>query len=80
MIRSIAEMLEVEPLAGEQAEASVRADWERGKNRGVMGSPHFFVGSFSWFCPTLRVQHDDGTYDVQTSQESARAFYAAAFD
>lgn len=79
VIRALAEMLDVEPLAPESAQTSVRADWERGKNRGVLGSPHFFVGKVGWFCPTLRVHHDDGAFDVQSAQESTREFYAAAF-
>lgn len=79
VIGGLAEMLDVEPLAGEAAQVSVRADWERGKNRGVQGSPHFFVGKVGWFCPTLRVHHDHGAFDVQSAQESTREFYAAAF-
>jgi predicted DsbA family dithiol-disulfide isomerase len=35
----------------------VRADWEEGRRRGVVGSPHFFAGDRSFFCPALRVDH-----------------------
>jgi predicted DsbA family dithiol-disulfide isomerase len=65
-------------LDPESIEASVRADWRRGTTRGVQGSPHFFVGSRSWFCPTLVIAHEGGEYEVQTSDVRLRDFYAAA--
>lgn len=41
--------------------ALVRADWEEGKGRGVMGSPHFFCGDHDVFCPTLEITRDPDT-------------------
>ena len=36
-------------------------DWEEGKARGVIGSPHFFTPGGDWFCPSLDVSRaDDG--------------------
>jgi predicted DsbA family dithiol-disulfide isomerase len=35
--------------------ATVVADWKEGRARGVLGSPHFFCGSSSVFCPSLDI-------------------------
>ena len=55
------------------------ADWEEGKRRGVIGSPHFFIGDQSWFCPTLDISHVDGRLSVRTNDESLQTFLAACF-
>jgi len=68
--------LEVPDL--ETAEHTVRSDWERGKARGVQGSPHFFVGDKGWFCPSLAINHDGDRFDINIGGESMREFYAAA--
>lgn len=36
----------------------VEAEWELGRSRGVVGSPHFFVGAHDTFCPSLRIERD----------------------
>ncbi len=36
----------------------VLADYEEGKRRGVVGSPHFFAAGESAFCPALRISRD----------------------
>jgi predicted DsbA family dithiol-disulfide isomerase len=40
--------------------ASIEADWEVGRRRGVQGSPHFFLGSEGFFCPSLEITRVDG--------------------
>jgi predicted DsbA family dithiol-disulfide isomerase len=40
--------------------ALVSRDWHEGQQRGVIGSPHFFVGDDNYFCPTLHIEHHDG--------------------
>jgi 2-hydroxychromene-2-carboxylate isomerase len=35
--------------------SAVHADWEEGKRRGVIGSPHFFHGTVGTFCPSLQM-------------------------
>ena len=40
---------------------AVRLDWEEGKSRGVLGSPHFFCGDHDVFCPTLEITRDPET-------------------
>jgi predicted DsbA family dithiol-disulfide isomerase len=44
--------------------ALVGAEWEAGRGRGVEGSPHYFIGSWSRFSPTLDVREVDGRFDV----------------
>jgi predicted DsbA family dithiol-disulfide isomerase len=34
----------------------VRADYEEGRERGVVGSPHFFADEANWFCPALDIR------------------------
>lgn len=50
----------------ERAEALVRADYDEGKRRGVVGSPHFFTpDGESLFCPSLKItKGDDGRLQV----------------
>jgi 2-hydroxychromene-2-carboxylate isomerase len=57
----IADLAGAPHLAGStDGEQLVMADWEEGRRRGVIGSPHFFVGDTSFFCPSLDIQHVDG--------------------
>ena len=68
----------IAPLAKAQSEAVALTDWERGKARGVQGSPHFFVGDRGWFCPSLKVGHAGGRFDVDVAGDTMRDFYTAA--
>jgi predicted DsbA family dithiol-disulfide isomerase len=45
---------------GAAARERVVDDWREGRSRGVIGSPHFFVGAANWFCPTLAVTRVEG--------------------
>jgi len=38
--------------------ATVLADWDEGRRRGVLGSPHFFCGDDGVFCPSLDIAKD----------------------
>ena len=38
---------------------AVQRDYALGKERGVRGSPHFFVDDDGFFCPALDLGHDD---------------------
>ena len=68
----------IEPFDRVIAESAVRADWERGKARGVQGSPHFFVRDRGWFCPSLDINHVGERFEIQIADEAMRDFYAAA--
>ena len=37
---------------------AVVADWNEGRQRGVLGSPHFFCGDTDVFCPSLDITKD----------------------
>jgi hypothetical protein len=41
------------------------ADWEEGRARGVEGSPHWFVGGASLFCPSMEIAEREGTLDIR---------------
>jgi predicted DsbA family dithiol-disulfide isomerase len=45
--------------ADERDAASVDADHREGLRRGVIGSPHFFTSSGSFFCPALDIGRDE---------------------
>ena len=46
------------PVVAADARARVLADWAEGQERGVVGSPHFFVGETGFFCPSLDISRD----------------------
>jgi 2-hydroxychromene-2-carboxylate isomerase len=62
---------------GEGAER-VLAEWSRGRDRGVIGSPHFFVGAEGWFCPTLDISHDAGGFRIAEKGAGLDALLEAA--
>jgi predicted DsbA family dithiol-disulfide isomerase len=78
VLRAIGLPFGVVPLEAAAAEASARCDWERGKVRNVRGSPHFFVGDRSWFCPSLEVGHTGDRFDIAIAGDTMREFYEAA--
>lgn len=79
VLLAIGRRFDVEPLDAEPAAVAVRTDWERGKARAVLGSPHFFVGDHGWFCPSLEISHANDQFDIEVDDERMHEFYAAAF-
>ena len=64
----IADLAGVPRVAGlADRRALVLDDWQEGQHRGVIGSPHFFVGDTSFFCPSLdiRAPRRQGADDVR---------------
>jgi len=58
----------------------VRHDWEEGKARGVVGSPHFFNGSVGVFCPSLQLTRtEDSGLIIQANAEKLAAFLKTCF-
>jgi 2-hydroxychromene-2-carboxylate isomerase len=58
----------------------VLVDWHEGRRRRVVGSPHFFVGDQSWFCPSLRISHDEaGELRIVADEEGFEHLVAACF-
>jgi 2-hydroxychromene-2-carboxylate isomerase len=60
-------------------EAAVHADYAEGQRRGVIGSPHFFTPDGSFFCPSLRIEHDDAGYDISFDRAGFERFIEAVF-
>ena len=58
VVAEIAARFGLHPLDADATDAAVRADWNEGRGRGVVGSPHFFTGAASWFCPGLAISRD----------------------
>lgn len=54
--------------------AAVLVDLETGRARGVIGSPHFFVGDASFFCPTLGIERVDGRLQISFDAEGFADF------
>jgi predicted DsbA family dithiol-disulfide isomerase len=63
----------------ESDRAAVLADHEVGRERGVVGSPHFFVHGRGFFCPTLEIERVDGHLNVAFDDEGFTAFIRTCF-
>jgi hypothetical protein len=58
---------------------AVRSDWEEGRIRGVLGSPHFFLGRDGYFCPAFDITRVGGQLHIATDVVAFEAFAARAF-
>lgn len=75
VLGDVAEQWEVTmPEAG--GHDRVVADWHDGRDRGVVGSPHFFVGDDAFFCPLLKIDHGDGHLRITEDDRAAQDFVA----
>jgi 2-hydroxychromene-2-carboxylate isomerase len=60
--------------------SSVLADWEEGKTRGVVGSPHFFHGTVGTFCPSLQMSRSPETgLTIHTDSTRLQEFLQQCF-
>lgn len=57
---------------------AVLASHREGIARHVKGSPHFFVGTEGFFCPSLDISHDDEGYDISFDLEGFATFVETA--
>ena len=56
---------------------TIRADWLEGQRRKVKGSPHFFCGAVSAFCPALDIAKDEHDHlRVHANQQALEDFIA----
>ncbi len=69
--------LPAEPVAAD--DAAVRAEWDEGRRRGVVGSPHFFAGGRDFFCPSLQITRVDGHVRVRFDEQGLQDFLQACF-
>ena len=60
-------------------DAAVLADLDRGRARGVVGSPHFFLPDGDVFCPALDISRPDGHLRIIADQEGFAAFLDRCF-
>lgn len=80
VVAAIAAGFGLEPLDPAATAAAVRADWDEGKARGVVGSPHFFTGGGGdWFCPSLAISRDEVGDFVVAWKQGTQAFVDSVF-
>ncbi len=80
VVASIGERFGLRPLGADATLAAVRADWDEGKSRGVVGSPHFFTGDgHDWFCPGLAISRDESGDFVVAWKQGTEAFVTSVF-
>ncbi|MGY4710930.1 DsbA family oxidoreductase [Mycolicibacterium sp. CBM1] len=71
----------VEPLDADATSAAVQADWDEGRRRGVVGSPHFFAGEGpGMFCPVLDISRDDVGNFVIAWKQGTESFVDSLLD
>ena len=81
IVANVAQRFGLTPLSAEATESAVRADWEEGKRRGVVGSPHFFTpDGGNWFCPGLAISRDEAGAFVVAWKESSDVFVDSVFN
>ncbi len=80
VLNTIADAVGIPPAIPADTDA-VLAGWEEGKQRGVVGSPHFFTTSDAFFCPALDIKRVDGhlriTPDLPAFEEFVEACFAS---
>jgi 2-hydroxychromene-2-carboxylate isomerase len=62
------------PAPGPEHADAVRAGWDAGKARGVIGSPHFFTSAGGFFCPALDIERVDGRLRISADEAGFEAF------
>lgn len=79
VVAAIAARFGLDPLDADTTESAVRADWDEGRARGVIGSPHFFTGETSWFCPGLAISRDNVGNFVVAWKQGSETFVDSVF-
>lgn len=80
VVEVIATRFGLKPLDAQATTAAVRADWDEGKARGVVGSPHFFTDDGGdWFCPSLAISRDEAGDFVVAWKQGTEAFVESVF-
>lgn len=78
-LTAMATSLGIEP-PGPEAERWVHDDWREGQERGVLGSPHFFIDDQGFFCPALKISHAGDELKVEIDLDAFEEFSATVFD
>ena len=75
IVAPIANSFGLKPLTANETSVAVRADWDEGRGRGVIGSPHFFTDDGeSRFGPVLDISRDDVGNFVIAWKQGTEAF------
>jgi predicted DsbA family dithiol-disulfide isomerase len=67
------------PPATEAHLAAITTTWDEGKQRGVVGSPHFFTPDGAFFCPALDIARVDGHLRMSPKAGMFDDFIATCF-
>lgn len=66
-------------MPGEADHRRVLEDWAEGRERGVIGSPHFIVAETGFFCPALDIERVEGHLQIRTDRDAFDAFVEECF-
>jgi predicted DsbA family dithiol-disulfide isomerase len=77
-LAAIAHGVGMEP-PGAEAKKALYDDWQEGRRRGVIGSPHFFVDNHGFFCPTLAINRVGDHLRITSDREGFEEFVSTVF-
>jgi predicted DsbA family dithiol-disulfide isomerase len=79
VIDQVIEELDI-PIPDISDDDSVTRDWDEGRRRGVVGSPHFFTpDGGAVFCPTLDIHAEGGHLAVHFDEDAFAQLTAICF-
>lgn len=67
------------PPAQERHVGAVQTSLDEGRNRGVVGSPHFFTASGGFFCPALDIERVNGHLRIKPDLPAFEMFVESCF-
>lgn len=76
VLAEIGDALGIPPAVDADHQAVVEA-WNDGKERGVMGSPHFFTPGGDFFCPALDIERVEGHLRIRPQLQAFDQFIDA---
>jgi len=79
LLASVAAEHGIELPGEDEARERVEADLAEGQDRGVVGSPHFFVGEASFFCPALEIERRGEHLHIAVDTAGFDEFLGRAF-
>lgn len=66
-------------IVGAETDDAVRSEWELGRRKGVIGSPHYFGPGIDMFCPALHIEKDGEHLHIEFDEAAFGAFTDACF-
>ena len=66
-------------VVGAETDDAVRSEWELGRRKGVIGSPHYFGPDIDMFCPALHIEKDGEHLHIEFDEAAFGAFTDACF-